>query len=154
LVLPRENRTQLCGTFGRPAAAGQLRPADTVRHHQDLSIFCIEQDPRLSSQKQASRGRRRRDPLASVWDSEVVPLLKNTPGLRPVAIFDEIRRRHPESGVGIRRTLVCVCAQVSGAVSQLRTMRSNCPGNSPAAIALERRSTSPPGAVWRKNSES
>jgi hypothetical protein len=35
----------------------------------------------------------------------VVPLLKNTPGLRPVAIFDEIRRRHPEIGVGIRRTL-------------------------------------------------
>jgi hypothetical protein len=32
-------------------------------------------------------------------------LLKNTPGLRPVAIFDEIRRRHPEIGVGIRRTL-------------------------------------------------
>jgi hypothetical protein len=26
-------------------------------------------------------------------------------GLRPVAIFDEIRRRHPEISVGIRRTL-------------------------------------------------
>ena len=35
----------------------------------------------------------------------MVPLLKSTPGLRPVAIFDEIRRRHPEIGVGIRRTL-------------------------------------------------
>jgi hypothetical protein len=32
-------------------------------------------------------------------------LLKSAPGLRPVAIFDEIRRRHPEIGVGIRRTL-------------------------------------------------
>jgi hypothetical protein len=29
-------------------------------------------------------------------------LLKSAPGLRAVAIFDEIRRRHPEIGVGIR----------------------------------------------------
>ena len=43
--------------------------------------------------------------MAAVWDSEVVPLLKSTPGLRPVAIFDEICRRHPEIGAGIRRTL-------------------------------------------------
>ena len=37
----------------------------------------IEQDPRLLSQKRAPRGRRRRDPLALVWDSEVVRLLKS-----------------------------------------------------------------------------
>ena len=35
----------------------------------------------------------------------MVPLLKSAPGLRPVAIFDEIRRRHPELGAGVRRTL-------------------------------------------------
>jgi len=69
------------------------------------TAYRIEQDPRLPSQKKAPRGRRRPDPLAAVWDGEVVPLLKSTPGLRPVAIFDEIRRRHPEIGVGIRRTL-------------------------------------------------
>jgi hypothetical protein len=34
-----------------------------------------------------------------------VPSLKSAPGRRPVAIFDEIRRRHPEIGVGVRRTL-------------------------------------------------
>src|SRR5438874_1261545 len=67
--------------------------------------YRLEQDPRLPSQKKAPRGRRRRDPLAEVWDSEVVPLLKSAPGLRPVAIFDEIRRRHPEIGAGVRRTL-------------------------------------------------
>src|SRR3954471_8581069 len=67
--------------------------------------YRIEQDPRLPSQKKAPRAGRRRDPLASVWDSEVVPLLKSTPGVRPVAIFDEIRRRHSELGPGIRRTL-------------------------------------------------
>jgi hypothetical protein len=69
------------------------------------TAYRIEQDRRLPSQKKAPRGRRRRDPLAAVWDSEVVPLLKSAPGLRPVAIFDEIRRRHPELGAGIRRTL-------------------------------------------------
>jgi hypothetical protein len=46
-----------------------------------------------------------KDPLAAVWDSEIVPLLKGVPGLRPVAIFEEICRRHPEIGAGIRRTL-------------------------------------------------
>jgi hypothetical protein len=69
------------------------------------SAYRIEQDPRLPSQKRSPRGRRRRDPLAAVWESEVVPLLKSVPGLRPVAIFDEIRRRHPEIGAGVRRTL-------------------------------------------------
>src|SRR5262249_29825636 len=69
------------------------------------SAYRIEHDPRLPSQRKVPRVRRRRDPLAAVWDSEVVPLLKNTPGLRPVAIFDELRRRHPEIGASIRRTL-------------------------------------------------
>ncbi len=36
---------------------------------------------------------------------EVVPLLKAAPGIRPVAIFEEILRRHPELGSGVRRTL-------------------------------------------------
>ncbi len=69
------------------------------------SGYRFEHDSRLPSQKKAPRGRRRPDPLGEVWDSEVVPLLKSIPGLRPVAIFDEIRRRHPEIGAGIRRTL-------------------------------------------------
>src|ERR1700681_3657307 len=69
------------------------------------TAYRIKEDPRLPSQRKAPRGRRRQDPLAAVWDSEVVPVLKSTPGLRPIAIFDEIRRRHPEIGAGIRRTL-------------------------------------------------
>ena len=69
------------------------------------TAYRIEQDLRLPSQKRSPRGRRRQDPLAAVWDSEVVPLLNSVPGLRPVAIFDEIRRCHPEIGAGIRRTL-------------------------------------------------
>jgi hypothetical protein len=46
------------------------------------TAYRIEQDLRLPSQKRSPRGRQRQDPLAAVWDSEVVPLLKSVPGLR------------------------------------------------------------------------
>jgi hypothetical protein len=67
--------------------------------------YRIEVDPRLPSQKRAPRGRRRPDPLVDVWESEVVPILKAAPGIRAIAVVGEIRRRHPEIGPGIRRTL-------------------------------------------------
>jgi hypothetical protein len=69
------------------------------------SGFRIESDPRLPSQKQKPRSRRRPDPLAEVWDAEIVPILKAAPGLRAIAVLEEIRRRHPEISPGIRRTL-------------------------------------------------
>jgi hypothetical protein len=95
---------------GRHVTDCQMRLYMTIRQTQPPIIaaakagfstataYRIENDRRLPSQKKVPRGRRRQDPLAAVWDSEVVPLLKSTPGLRPVAIFDEIRRRHPEIG--------------------------------------------------------
>jgi transposase InsO family protein len=69
------------------------------------TAYRFEKDPRLPSQKKQPRGRRRPDPLAALFESEVVPLLKAAPGLRPVAIFEEMLRRHPELQPGIRRTL-------------------------------------------------
>ena len=69
------------------------------------TAFRIAVDRRLPSQKKVPRGSRRPDPLATVWDSEIVPMLKNAPGMRPVAIFEELGRRHPEIGEGLRRTL-------------------------------------------------
>ena len=69
------------------------------------SAYRIEQDPRLPSQKTVRRGRRRPDPLAGIFDAEVVPLLQAAPGIRAVAIFEEMMRRHPELGEGVRRTL-------------------------------------------------
>jgi hypothetical protein len=39
------------------------------------TAYRIEADPRLPSQKEKPRGRRRPDPLAGVWDSEIVPIL-------------------------------------------------------------------------------
>jgi transposase InsO family protein len=69
------------------------------------TAYRIEKDPRLPSQKREPRGRRRPDPLADIFDAEVVPLLKAAPGIRPVAVFEEMMRRHPELGEGVRRTL-------------------------------------------------
>jgi hypothetical protein len=82
-----------------PAAAAAKAGFSTA------SAYRIESDPRLPSQKTNPRTRRRPDPLAGVWVSEIVPLLEATPGLRAVAIFEELCRRHPEVGAGIRRTL-------------------------------------------------
>ena len=67
--------------------------------------YRVADDPRLPSQKEAVRGRRRPDPLADIFDAEVVPLLREAPGLRAVAVFEEMLRRHPDLGTGIRRTL-------------------------------------------------
>lgn len=87
------------------------------RHSKDATVaaaksgfsratgYRIEDDPRLPSHKKAPRGRRRPDPLAEVWDCEIVPILKSAPGIRAIAVLDEIRRRHPEISAGIRRTL-------------------------------------------------
>jgi Mu transposase-like protein len=95
------------------------------------TAYRIEQDLRLPSQKRSPRGRRRRDPLAAVWDSEVVPLLKSVPGLRPVAIFDEIRRRHSEISAGVRRTLerrIRVWRAVNGAEQDVIFRQEHPPG--------------------------
>ena len=66
------------------------------------TAYRIEADPRLPSQKEKPRGRRRPDPLAGVWDSEIVTMLEAAPGIRAVAIFEEICRRHPEIVTGVR----------------------------------------------------
>ena len=65
----------------------------------------IAKNPRLPSANTAPRGRRRPDPLGEIFDAVVVPMLQASPGLRPIAIFEEVVRRHPELGTGIRRTL-------------------------------------------------
>ncbi len=69
------------------------------------TAYRIEKDGRLPSQKKAPRDRRRPDPLADIFDAEIVPLLKAAPAIRPIASFEERLRRRPELGDGIGRTL-------------------------------------------------
>ena len=69
------------------------------------SAYRVENDPTLPSQKKAPRGRRRPDPLAGIFEQEVVPILCNAPGIRPIAVFEELLRRHPTLSPTVRRTL-------------------------------------------------
>ncbi len=82
-----------------PAIAGAKAGFSTA------AAYRFEEDPRLPTQKKALRERRRADPLAGVWESEALPMLKAAPGLRAVAVFEELCRRHPDLGAGTRRTL-------------------------------------------------
>lgn len=68
----------------------------------------IERDPRLPSQKHAGRKRGRQvpDPLDGIWESDILPLLESRPGLRPIALLEEMQRRHPDRDWDrLRRTL-------------------------------------------------
>jgi hypothetical protein len=82
-----------------PAAAAAKASFSTA------TAYRIENDPVRPSQKKTTRGRRRPDPLAGLFDEEVVPMLQASPHLRPVALFEELRRRHPQLGSEVRRTL-------------------------------------------------
>jgi hypothetical protein len=105
---------------GRPATDQQVRMYMEFRRHQPQRIAAarsglsertgrrIEGDPRLPSQKAAERPRRRQtiDPLAGLWESDILPLLTSRPGLRPVTLLDEMQLRHPDRDWDrLRRTL-------------------------------------------------
>jgi hypothetical protein len=102
---------------GRHVTDQQMRLYMTFRQTQSIAVaaaktgfsqatgYRLQADPALPSQKKASRSRRRPDPLSDIFDSQVLPLLESSPGLRPVAIFEELLRRYPDLSAGIRRTL-------------------------------------------------
>src|SRR3546814_7348707 len=72
------------------------RSAAACAAFSTATAYRLERDAQLPSQKKEPRGRRRPDPLADIFDSEVVPLLEAAPGLRAVTVFEEMQRRHPE----------------------------------------------------------
>ena len=39
--------------------------------------------------------RTRPDPLEAVWETELLPLLKATPGLRAITLLEELQRQNP-----------------------------------------------------------
>ena len=55
----------------------------------------IEDAPSLPSQRPIRNWRTREDPLNSVWDSEVIPLLQTDSRLNAVTLLEELQRRHP-----------------------------------------------------------
>ena len=85
-------------------------PQMTAAAKSGLSIASarrIDLDPRPPSAKKRPRTwRTRADPLVGLWNEEIVPLLTAAPGLRPITLFDELARRHPDRiGPSFRRTL-------------------------------------------------
>ncbi|MEB0059922.1 IS21 family transposase [Variovorax sp. LG9.2] len=66
----------------------------------------IEHQEVLPSQRKERAWRTRTDPLASVWDSEVAPLLHTDSALSAVTLLEELQRRYPgDYGAAVLRTL-------------------------------------------------
>ena len=66
--------------------------------------YRLAADPHPAGEKKR-QGRRRPDPLAAIFEEDVVPILEASPLIRPVGVFEELMRRHPELAPGVRRTL-------------------------------------------------
>ena len=68
--------------------------------------YRINKDSRLPSEKiKVKRARRRPDPLAGIFEEQVVPMLENCPNLRAVSVYEELMRLNPQLEPGVRRTL-------------------------------------------------
>src|SRR5947199_2973571 len=66
----------------------------------------IESSGTLPSQQPRRYWRSRANPLAAVWDTEVVPLLKSTPQLMAITILRKLQEEHPvDFPDGVLRTL-------------------------------------------------
>ncbi|MFN9621605.1 MAG: hypothetical protein ACK587_02020, partial [Cyanobacteriota bacterium] len=42
------------------------------------------------------RGRTRPDPLAGVWEEELVPLLQRSPSLTPITLLEHLQQQKPD----------------------------------------------------------
>ena len=55
----------------------------------------IDSQESLPSQRPPRQWRTREDPLADVWESELLPLLQSSPNLSAVTLLEELQRRYP-----------------------------------------------------------
>ena len=66
----------------------------------------IEDAQSLPSQRPSRNWRTREDPLSTVWDSEVIPLLQTDARLNGVTLLEELQRRYPgQWDTSVLRTL-------------------------------------------------
>jgi hypothetical protein len=77
----------------------------------ELAGFSARTGQRIEAgDHQPNRGRVRDwrstpDPLAEVWETELEPMLKATPGLQPMTLFEWLQERYPGKYVRVLRTL-------------------------------------------------
>jgi hypothetical protein len=57
----------------------------------------IDRDPSRGGDRPERHWRTRGDPLAGVWETELVPLLEATPALKAVTLLEELEARHPDT---------------------------------------------------------
>lgn len=92
----------------------------------------IEQDARLPSQKPRRYWRSRPDPLAEVWDQDIVPLLASEPRLQAITILRKLQDDHPgQYPESVRRTLERRISQwraVSGPGKEVFFTQTHAPG--------------------------
>jgi hypothetical protein len=75
----------------------------------------METNRHLAAPPTAIRGRRVVDPFDGLWDREIRSMLEAHPGLRPVALLEEMQLRHPgQDWDRLRRSLE---RRVPGALS-------------------------------------
>ena len=92
----KQHRNKL--TPGRGGRQGRHQRAQRAAH-RSAATRCPRSAP-------ARSWRTRADPLAAVWDAEVVPLLKADAQLNAVTLLEELQRRHPGAvRHGVLRTL-------------------------------------------------
>jgi len=76
--------------------------------------------------------RTRKDPLAAVWATELVPMLEHQPALKAITLFEYIQRRYPDQYPdSMRRTLerrVKLWRSVSGPEKEIIFRQSHQPG--------------------------
>jgi hypothetical protein len=68
----------------------------------------IETDQHAPSRQTVDRRVRRQgpDPFDGLWEREILPMLDGHPGLRPIALLEEMERRHPDHDwARLRRSL-------------------------------------------------
>ena len=70
--------------------------------------YRAEKDPRPPSGRHRDRhhGGGKPDPLTGLWEEEIAPLLRGTPGPKPITVLEEMQRRHSDRDLmPARRTL-------------------------------------------------
>ena len=50
----------------------------------------------LQTKNNARKGSSRKDPLANVWESELIPRLETEPQLTPITLLELLQKNHPE----------------------------------------------------------
>ena len=79
---------------GKTQKESSARSGISERHGRRL-------ESKASLKKQNSESetskRTRQDPLALVWESDIVPMLKMDPDIMAVTIFEELQDRHPDT---------------------------------------------------------